>query len=120
MGADKILKKNSPLIMTPCMAGGHFPNSHIPLFPEFNLVMQILFTADDVLLCLTFDAEAAGIQCGTLGSGDNDLQTQLLQRPAVGLGHILAGSGDVSLWHKQAAEAHVDVLEKGERKMTVL
>ena len=68
------------------------------------------------MLLLTFDAEAAGIQCGTLGSGHIDLQTQLLQRPAVGLGHILAGSGDVSLWHKQAAKAHVDVLEREENR----
>lgn len=74
-----------------------------------------------MLLCLTFDAEAAGIQCGTLGSGHIDLQTQLLQRPAVSLGHILAGSGDVSLWHKQAAEAHMDVLEREEnRKIQVM
>lgn len=72
----------------------------------------MLFMADEALLCLTFDAEAACIQCGTLGSGDINLQTQLLQGPAVGLGHILTGSSDVSLWHKQAAEAHVDVLER--------
>lgn len=68
--------------------------------------------------CLTFDAEAAGVQCSALGGGDIDLQTQLFQRPAVGLSHILAGCGDVSLWHKQAAEAHVDVLDKEKRKMT--
>lgn len=103
--------------MTQCMSGGHFPNSHIPILPEFNLVIQTLFKADDdVLLLLTFDAEAAGIQCGTLCSSDIDLQTQLLQRPTVGLGHILAGSSDVSLWHKQAAEAHMDVLERTEER----
>lgn len=72
-----------------------------------------------LLACLTFDAEAAGIQCGTLGGGDIDLQTQLFQRPAVGLGHILAGSGDVRLWHKQAAEAHVDVLEKEKKRKKI-
>lgn len=48
--------------MTQCMSGGHFPNSHISILPEFNLVIQTLFKADDdVLLLLTFDAEAAGI-----------------------------------------------------------
>lgn len=65
------------------------------------------------MCCLTFDPKAAGVQCGTLGGGDIDLQTQLFQRPAVRLGHILAGGGNVSLWHKQAAQAHVDVLQKG-------
>lgn len=47
--------------MTSCMSKGHFLNSHIPLLPEFNLAIQILFTADDALLWLTFDAEAEGI-----------------------------------------------------------
>lgn len=60
---------------------------------------------------LTFDAEAAGIQGGPLRSGDVDLQTQLLQGPAVSLSHILAGSGNVSLWHKQAAHTNMDVLD---------
>lgn len=68
------------------------------------------------MFCLTFDAKAAGVQCGTLGGGDIDLQTQLFQRPAVRLGHILAGSSNVSLWHKQAAQAHVDVLQKGQQE----
>lgn len=68
-------------------------------------------------LCLTFDAEAAGVQCGALGSGDIDLQTQLFQRPAVCLSHILAGCSDVGLGYEQAAEAHVDVLEQ--REITV-
>ena len=63
---------------------------------------------------LTFDAEAAGVQDGALGVGDVDLQTELLQRPAVGLGHVLARGRDVSLGHKQAAETHVDVLDGGE------
>ena len=69
--------------------------------------------------CLTFDAKAAGIQHGPLDSSDIDLQTQLLQRPAVGLGYVLTGSGDVSLWHKQAAEAHMDVLEERTTKLKV-
>lgn len=66
--------------------------------------------------CLTFDAEAAGVQRGALCSGDVDLQTQLLQRPAVSLGHILAGGGNVRLWHKQAADTHVDVLDTEREK----
>ena len=59
---------------------------------------------------LTFDAEAAGIESGSLGSGDVDLQTELLQGPAVGLGHVLTGGCDVGLRHKQAAQALMDVL----------
>lgn len=79
-------------------------------------LLQIPFAANDLLFCLTFDAKAAGIQCGTLCSGDIDLQTQLLQRPAISLGHILAGSCDVSLWHKKAAKANMDVLDKREER----
>ena len=62
---------------------------------------------------LTFDAEAAGVQHGSLGGGDVDLQTEFLQRPAVGLGHVLAGGRDVGLRHKQTAQTHVDVLDLG-------
>lgn len=51
----------------------------------------------------TFDAEAAGIKRGPLGGGDVDLQTQLLQGPAVGLGHVLTSGRDVGLGDKQAA-----------------
>lgn len=68
----------------------------------------------------TFDSKAAGVQRGALGRGDINLQAQLLQRPAVGLGHVLAGSGDVSLRNKQAAEAHVDVLRDAGRKRRML
>lgn len=66
--------------------------------------------------CLTFDSKAASIQSSTLGGGDIHFQTQLFQRPAVCLGHILAGCSNVSLWHKQAAQANMDVLEKGRQK----
>lgn len=59
---------------------------------------------------LTGDPEAAGVQRGALGGGDVHLQAELLQGPAVGLGHVLPGSGDVGLGHEQAAQAHVDVL----------
>ena len=61
---------------------------------------------------LTGDPKAAGVQCGTLGGGDVHLQAELLQGPAVGLGHVLPGGGDVGLGHEQAAQAHVDVLEE--------
>lgn len=66
----------------------------------------------------TFDAEAAGVERSALSRRDVDLQEQLLQRPAVGLRHILASGGNVRLWHKQAAQAHMDVLEKGKQKIT--
>lgn len=59
---------------------------------------------------LTRDAEAAGVEGSTLRGGDVDLQAELLQGPAVGLGHVLPGGGDVRLRHKQAAQTHVDVL----------
>lgn len=59
---------------------------------------------------LTCDAEAAGVEGSTLRGGDVDLQAELLQGPAVGLGHVLPGGGDVRLRHKQAAQTHVDVL----------
>lgn len=59
---------------------------------------------------LTRDAEAAGVEGSTLRGGDIDLQAELLQGPAVGLGHVLPGGGDVRLRHKQAAQTHVDVL----------
>lgn len=59
---------------------------------------------------LTSHAKAAGIEGGTLGGGDTDFQAELLQGPAVGLGHVLPGGRDVGLGHKEAAQAHVDVL----------
>lgn len=59
---------------------------------------------------LTGDPEAAGVQRGALGGGDVHLQAELLQGPAVGLGHVLPGGGDVGLGHEQATQAHVDVL----------
>lgn len=59
---------------------------------------------------LTRDPEAAGIEGGALGGGDIDFQAELLQGPAVGLGHVLPGGGDVRFGDKQAAQAHVDVL----------
>lgn len=68
----------------------------------------------------TFDAKAAGVQRGALARGDIDLEAQLLQRPAVGLSHVLAGSSDVSLRNKQAAEAHVDVLQNAARTTRML
>lgn len=71
----------------------------------------IIPRAADLPPGLTFDAEAAGIQRGPLCSGDVDLQTQLLQGPAVSLSHILAGGSNVSLWHKQAAHTNMDVLD---------
>lgn len=51
-------------------------------------------------LALTFDAKAAGIQLCPLAGGHIHLQTQLLQGPAVGLGHILTGGRDVGLRYK--------------------
>lgn len=51
----------------------------------------------------TFDAKAAGVEHSLLGGGDVDLQTQLLQGPAVSLGHVLTGGRDVGLGDKQAA-----------------
>lgn len=59
---------------------------------------------------LTRDPKAAGIEGGALGCGDIDFQAELLQGPAVGLGHVLPGGCDVRLGDKQAAQAHVDVL----------
>lgn len=64
----------------------------------------------------TFDAEAARIQNGALGVGDVNLQTKLLQRPAVSLGHVLAGGGDVRLRYKKTPQADVDVLGKGDKE----
>ena len=60
----------------------------------------------------TFDAQAADVECGLLCGGDVDLQTQLLQGPAVVLGHILTDGRDVGLRDTQAAQAHMDVLDR--------
>lgn len=66
-------------------------------------------------LALTFDAEAAGVQRRPLRGRDVDLQTELLQRPAVDLRHVLTRGRDVCLRHKQTAQVHVDVLKESER-----
>lgn len=63
-------------------------------------------------LQLTCDPKAARIKGGTLGGSDIDFEAELLQGPAVGLCHILSGGSDVGLRHKQATQAHVDVLYK--------
>lgn len=62
---------------------------------------------------LTRDPKAAGVERGVLRSGDVDLQAQLLQRPAVCLGHVLPRGRDVRLGHEQATQTHVDVLWGG-------
>lgn len=40
------------------------------------------------------------------------IQVELLQRPAVGLGHILSGGGDVGLRNKQASQPYIEILQK--------
>lgn len=64
---------------------------------------------------LTCDPEAACVQGGTLRRGHVHLQAQLLQGPAVGLGHVLPCGRNVGLGHEQAPKAHVDVLRGGLR-----
>lgn len=74
-------------------------------------MMSIYIHWDINTSILTFDAKAAGVQLCPLGGRHHvDLQTELLQGPAVGLGHVLTSGRDVGLRHKQAAQAHVDIL----------
>lgn len=40
------------------------------------------------------------------------IQVELLQRPAVGLGHVLSGGGDVGLRNKQASQPYIEILQK--------
>lgn len=61
---------------------------------------------------ITFDAKATRVKRCPLGGGDVDLQAELLQGPAVNLGDVLPGGSDVSLRHKQAAQADVNVLQR--------
>lgn len=39
------------------------------------------------------------------------IQVELLQRPAIGLGHILSGCGDVGLGNKQASQPYIEILQ---------
>lgn len=39
------------------------------------------------------------------------IQVELLQRPAVGLGHVLSGGGDVRLRNKQASQPYIEILQ---------
>lgn len=47
------------------------------------------------------------------------IQVELLQRPAVGLGHILSGGGDVGLRNKQASQPYIEILQT-ENKIHIL
>lgn len=100
------------------MSVRHLPSSHFHWHILTRFIPVTESSLGRMLCCFipTFNSKAAGVQRGALGRGDIDLQAQLLQRPAVGLGHVLAGSSDVSLRNKQAAEAHVDVLRDAGRK----
>lgn len=40
------------------------------------------------------------------------IQVELLQRPAVGLGHVLSSGGDVGLRNKQASQPYIEILQK--------
>lgn len=66
---------------------------------------------------LTLDAKTAGVQCSSLGGCDVDFQIKFLQRPAVGLSHILTRGCDVSLRHKQSTQIHMNVLQKIKTKL---
>ena len=61
-------------------------------------------------LSLTNDAEAAVIQFDVgVAVGYDDVEVELLQRPAVGLGHVLAGGRDVGLGQEQTAQPHLEI-----------
>lgn len=92
-----------------------FQDTHRLSWAALRTHLQNSFANRSHQVQLTCDPKAAGIKGGTLGGGDIDFEAEFLQGPAVGLCHILSGGSDVGLRHKQAPQAHVDVLLKQPR-----